>query len=73
LHLGELTVQSRLGEGTIVTVRLPLVYAPPQAKPAEGKASENKIATLTPVLRQEPYDQTHDQLHDQPTLVKKSA
>jgi cell cycle sensor histidine kinase DivJ len=60
LHLGELTVQSRLGEGTTVTVKLPLVYTPPQAKPVESK-----IATLNPVLR-------HD-IQDQPALVKKSA
>lgn len=69
LHLGELAVQSRLGEGTAVTVKLPLVYAPPQVKPANEKASEGKIATLTPGLRQD----LHDQTHDQPALVKKSA
>jgi cell cycle sensor histidine kinase DivJ len=64
LHLGDLTVQSRLGEGTSVTVKLPLVYTPPQAR-----VSESKITTLTPVPRQEP----HDRLQDQPALVKKSA
>jgi cell cycle sensor histidine kinase DivJ len=60
LHLGELTVQSKLGEGTAVTIKLPLVCAPPQIKPLESK-----IATLTPPPR-------HD-IQDQPALVKKSA
>ncbi|MES1149425.1 MAG: ATP-binding protein, partial [Bradyrhizobium guangdongense] len=60
LHGGDVTVQSRIGEGTTVTVRLPLVCAPPLPKPAESK-----IATLTPAPR-------HDVL-DQPALVKKSA
>jgi cell cycle sensor histidine kinase DivJ len=69
LHLGELTVQSRLGEGTAVIVKLPLVYTPPQAKPADRMPAESKIATLTPVLRQEP----HEERNDQPVPVKKSA
>jgi two-component system, cell cycle sensor histidine kinase DivJ len=64
-----LTVQSRLGEGTAVTVKLPLVYAPPQTKASDRTAAESKIATLTPVLRQE----LQDQPQDQPALVKKSA
>ncbi|MBR0717711.1 PAS domain-containing sensor histidine kinase [Bradyrhizobium liaoningense] len=60
LHGGDVTVQSRVGEGTVVTVRLPLVCAPPMAKPVESK-----IATLTPAPRHE--------VLEQPALVKKSA
>ena len=68
LHLGELTVQSRLGEGTAVTVKLPLVYMPPQTG-----VSESKIAALTPALHKELHDPLDDQTQDQPALVKKSA
>ncbi len=62
LHRGDLAVQSRLGEGTTVTVRLPLVFTPPQAKPGESR-----IATLPP------RHETDDRIQDQPAPVKKSA
>jgi cell cycle sensor histidine kinase DivJ len=60
LHAGELTVQSRIEEGTTVTVALPLAFSRPEV-PQPG----SNIATLTPVLR--------DEAQDQPTQVKKSA
>jgi cell cycle sensor histidine kinase DivJ len=59
LHAGEMTVQSKLDEGTTVTVMLPLVFTPPE------QISSAKIATLTPVLRSVKPDQT--------LQVKKSA
>jgi cell cycle sensor histidine kinase DivJ len=40
---------------------------------SDSKTSEGKIATLMPVLRQEFQDHPHDQVQDQPALVKKSA
>jgi cell cycle sensor histidine kinase DivJ len=43
LHGGDLTVTSRLGEGTTVTVALPLEYSPPRPV--------SNIATLTPLPR----------------------
>jgi cell cycle sensor histidine kinase DivJ len=60
LHSGELTVRSKVGEGTTVTVALPLVFEKqPAAQPV------NKIAMLTPVARQIAQEQT--------VQVKKSA
>jgi cell cycle sensor histidine kinase DivJ len=60
LHSGELTVQSKIDEGTTVTVALPLAFTrPPAARPS------SKIATLTPVVRSGLQDETRQ--------VKKSA
>ena len=59
LHGGEMTVQSKIDEGTTVTVALPLVFTPPEAKPTSN------IATLTPASRSPTQDQAHQ--------VKKSA
>jgi cell cycle sensor histidine kinase DivJ len=58
LHNGEMNVQSRVGEGTMVTVALPLDFAPPAAP-------STNIATLKPALRSGLQDQAH--------RVKKSA
>ncbi len=60
LHAGQLTVQSRLDEGTIVTVILPLAFSKPPELQQAGK-----IATLAPVLRSSRQDQS--------IQVKKSA
>jgi two-component system, cell cycle sensor histidine kinase DivJ len=63
LHAGEMTLQSKIDEGTTVTVALPLAFAP-----AEAKSSSSNVATLTPASRspsQEQEDKTHQ--------VKKSA
>jgi len=61
LHAGELTVQSKLDEGTTVTVVLPLAFTPPASVPSSN------IATLLPAPRSQ--DQAKDQAHQ----VKKSA
>ena len=58
LHAGEMSVQSKVDEGTTVTVALPLAFTPP-AQPSSN------IATLTPALRSGQADQ--------PLQVKKSA
>jgi cell cycle sensor histidine kinase DivJ len=59
MHAGEMSVQSKVDEGTTVTVALPLVFTPPAELP------QSNIATLTPALRPGPQDQAHQ--------VKKSA
>jgi cell cycle sensor histidine kinase DivJ len=70
LHSGEMTVQSKLDEGTTVTVALPLTFTRPEA--AEP---ESKIATLTPASRAPSQDQiVQDQIvQDQTIQVKKRA
>jgi cell cycle sensor histidine kinase DivJ len=60
MHGGEMNVQSKVDEGTTVTVTLPLVFTPPvMREPASN------IATLTPPLR--------STSEVQPYQVKKSA
>jgi cell cycle sensor histidine kinase DivJ len=59
LHTGEVTVQSRIDEGTTVTVGLPLAFTPLAEQPSSN------IAMLTPALRSGPPDQA--------LQVKKSA
>jgi cell cycle sensor histidine kinase DivJ len=60
LHNGEINVQSKVGEGTTVTVALPLNFTPPQAE-----LPSSNIATLKPALRSGSQEQAHQ--------VKKSA
>jgi cell cycle sensor histidine kinase DivJ len=63
LHGGEMTVQSKIDEGTTILVALPLTFTP-AAQPVSN------IATLTLPLRSDIQDQVHkDQAHQ----VKKSA
>jgi two-component system, cell cycle sensor histidine kinase DivJ len=59
LHGGEMTVQSRIDEGTTVAVALPLAFTPPAEQPSSN------IATLNPGARTESQDKTYQ--------VKKSA
>jgi cell cycle sensor histidine kinase DivJ len=59
LHAGEITVQSKIDEGTTVIVALPLTFTAPAPK------SSSNIATLTPASRSATQDQAHQ--------VKKSA
>jgi two-component system, cell cycle sensor histidine kinase DivJ len=62
LHAGEMSVQSKIDEGTTVTVALPLAFTLAEAKPSSN------IATLTPASRSPSQDQ-EDKTHQ----VKKSA
>ena len=59
LHNGEINVQSKVGDGTTVTVALPLSFTPQAREPSSN------IATLKPALRSGLQDQAHQ--------VKKSA
>jgi len=63
LHGGELTVQSKIDEGTTVTVALPLAFTPPAKQPSSN------IAALAPASRSAPQDEAQDQA----SQVKKSA
>jgi len=67
LHGGELTVQSKIDEGTTVTVALPLAFTPPAKQPSSN------IATLAPASRPAPQDEAQDQAQNQASQVKKSA
>jgi two-component system, cell cycle sensor histidine kinase DivJ len=60
LHSGEMTVQSRVDEGTTVTVALPLAFTAPSVR-----EPISNIATLTPASRSPSQEQT--------SQVKKSA
>jgi cell cycle sensor histidine kinase DivJ len=60
LHGGDMSVHSKIGEGTVVTVALPLGYSKPEAP-----QPVSNIATLAPVTRSGPQEQT--------VQVKKSA
>jgi len=52
LHNGEMNVQSTVGEGTTVSVALPLDFAPPLTP-------SNNLATLIPAPRPGSQDQVH--------------
>jgi cell cycle sensor histidine kinase DivJ len=59
LHGGEMTVQSKIDEGTTVAVALPLAFTPPTEQPSSN------IATLNPAARGGQQSRTYQ--------VKKSA
>ena len=53
LHAGDITVQSRINEGTTVIIALPLAFTPPAQQPSSN------IATLTPAVRSGPPEPAH--------------
>jgi len=53
LHGGDVTVQSRINEGTTVIIALPLAFTPPDQQPTSN------IATLTPAVRSGPPEPVH--------------
>jgi len=53
LHGGDVTVQSRVNEGTTVVIALPLAFTPPDQQPTSN------IATLTPAVRSGPPEPVH--------------
>ena len=55
LHQGEINVQSRVGEGTSVTVALPLTFVPP----VPAREPSSNIAPLKPALRSGLQNQAH--------------
>ena len=65
LHHGEFNVQSRIGEGTTVTVALPLSFTPPSVDVPSSQVPASNVATLKPALRSGLQEQAHQ--------VKKSA
>ncbi|ABE63405.1 multi-sensor signal transduction histidine kinase [Nitrobacter hamburgensis X14] len=64
LHRGEIDVQSKVEEGTTVTVMLPLTFVP-GVDVSEAEPASDNIATLTPAPRPGKQDQGY--------RVKKSA
>jgi cell cycle sensor histidine kinase DivJ len=67
LHAGEIIVQSKIDEGTTVSVALPLTFTPPATLPTSN------IATLAPASRSPSPEKDKDQVKDKTHQVKKSA
>jgi two-component system, cell cycle sensor histidine kinase DivJ len=70
LHGGELTVRSKIDEGTTVTVALPLAFSKADSKVEVPQPGSN-VATLTPASRAAAAQE--QALQEQKVQVKKSA